>query len=71
MQPLSCIVDQVCKQLKISVDPTSCTLSHGKKQLDLKDPVRFAGLPRSCCLKMTTSVPFYPVLPRTGSLRSS
>jgi hypothetical protein len=60
MQPLTALVKQVCGNSHVSVDPASCTLMHGKKVLQLDDPIRFAALPRNAVLTMTSSAPCPP-----------
>eukprot|EP00873_Tetraselmis_striata_P044347 jgi/Tetstr1/464611/TSEL_009365.t1 len=60
MMPLSAVVEEVCRQAKLSCDPAGCTLrlqGGGKPgaPLDLATPVRFANLPTGA--KLQLSVP--------------
>jgi hypothetical protein len=54
MAPLSSAVTATLFAESIKADPAACRLLHGKKQLDLTTPWRFANLPSGAKLQLLT-----------------
>jgi hypothetical protein len=55
MQPVSVLLEQACQQTQPPLDPSKCTLKLGKHSIDLREPIRFLGLPRGAILMLETS----------------